>query len=225
MPAKTPIILVTAHYDSGQVKVDQHYMHSLLRCGALPLVVYELPKDGAAALARKCDGMLLTGGVDVHPARYGHMLHPKTEIDAVRDDNEYKLLAAFERAKKPVFAICRGIQVMNAYAGGTLVQHLPDCAHVRHDHSSKEYHDADIQSDSFLSVLSKEDTSLSVNTSHHQAVDAPAPGFSIAARSDDGVIEAIQRGNWWGVQWHPERMGQRMYPLFEAFVGACAKEN
>ena len=183
-----------------------------------------------------CDGVLLTGGVDVDPAEYGDPTrHPTLELDAVRD--RYELALAREAVSRdlPLFAICRGVQVLNVAAGGTLLQDLPsqspsDIRHSVTEPKNAEVHDVQVSAGTCLAALLaprlSADGRVPVNSRHHQSIKQAAPGFIVSATAPDGVVEAIERpGSHFcvGVQWHPEnfwRTGE-FRTLFDGFVRAA----
>lgn len=176
----------------------------------------------------ECDGLLIGGGWDVHPSRYGESTDNGVKnIDELRDKCEYELLDKFTAAGKPVFGICRGMQILNVYSGGSLIGDLPKTPpHVGEDDTL--CHDIRIEENSILYDLFGSE--MTVNSLHHQAVKALAPGFKVTARSLDGVVEAIQHEDkpWFGVQFHPERMirdGMCAEPIFEYFVSLCKNRN
>lgn len=186
------------------------------------------------------DGVLLTGGPDVKPALYGAATtHPTVDVDPVRDAYELPLARAVLSRKMPLLAICRGVQVLNVAAGGTLIQDLPSERPSPLNHSITEprtaiAHDVSVTPGSRLSaVLAGRLTPegrLDVNSRHHQAIDRVAEGFAVSASAPDGTIEAIERtapGFCLGVQWHPEnfyRTGESA-TLFDAFVDAARRRR
>jgi putative glutamine amidotransferase len=205
---------------NGEVRVIDHSM------------TVEEALDGAG-------GLLLTGGDDVAPERYGQTAHPAiVEVAPERDEFEIGLVHEARKRGLPIFAICRGIQVLNVACGGTLVQHIPDEIPGALDHSLKvpphqsfdHAHDIWIEADSLLARLMEERLngadSCAVNSRHHQAVKQVAEGFRVVATAPDGIIEAIEdpaARYCLGVQWHPEnfwRTGE-FRPLFEGFVQAA----
>jgi putative glutamine amidotransferase len=188
------------------------------------------------------DGLLLTGGDDVAPERYGEQRHPEAVVVAPeRDDFEIGLVAEARKRKLPIFAICRGMQVLNVAYGGSLVQDIPSQVPEAIDHRMKvpphqafEFsHEIWIEKDSLLAQLMKErltgGDSLEVNSRHHQAVKTLAPGLRSVATAPDGIIEAIEDPTvrfCLGVQWHPEnfwRTGE-FRALFEGFVAAATSK-
>ena len=162
---------------------------------------------GSAFSPEAYDGLLLPGGWDVNPARYGRERIPEETVDDELDALQFSVLDRFLEAGKPVLGICRGHQLLNVALGGTLIQHLPGAQkHVSLPDGADNRHPVQICGGSFLEELYG--PSCTVNSSHHQAVDVPGRGFRTAAVSADGVTEAVEHDNLplWGVQWHPERM-------------------
>ena len=153
------------------------------------------------------DGLLLPGGWDVNPARYGKERIPQETIDDDLDALQFETLDRFLTAGKPVFGICRGHQLLNIAFGGTLIPHLP-CAENHMSLPTKEdnVHRGIIEPGSFLEGIYGAE--CAVNSSHHQGVERPGKGFRVVMRSEDGVIEALEHESLpvWSVQWHPERM-------------------
>jgi putative glutamine amidotransferase len=190
-----------------------------------------------AALAG-VDGLMLTGGHDVAAARYGETPHlTLVEAEPGRDEFELALIADARARNLPIFAICRGVQVLNVACGGTLVQDIPSEVSGALPHSLEAplhqpyslAHEIWIDKDTLLWKLMRERLSdadsCEVNSRHHQAVKRVAAGFQVAATAPDGVVEAIEDPAarfCLGVQWHPEnffRTGE-FRPLFEGFLEA-----
>ena len=209
-------ILVPDSCGPDVTSIGRNYTNALLRVGYLPLVV-PLTDDAEAIrqAVTLADGLLLPGGEDdVVPALYGESPVPEIgPVNEVRDRFERALLSEVVRQHKPVLGICRGIQVINVFFGGTLWQDLPtqlphyDIEHQRPDQKWSGVHDIQILPQSHLHALLGVDTA-SVNSTHHQAVRDVAPDFQVAAHSADGVLEAIESSLHavLGVQFHPERL-------------------
>jgi putative glutamine amidotransferase len=196
------------------------------------------PADSLPQALEGCSGLMLTGGADVDPIEYGETeRHPTVELDLERD--KYELALAREALKRdlPVLAICRGAQVLNTAAGGTLIQDIPSALpgaidHQQPDSRDSRAHDVTVAPDTCLWTLMAPQLdrtrSLAVNSRHHQSVDKPAPGFIVSAVSPDGIVEAIEKPDAQfcvGVQWHPENFRTRgeFNTLFEGFVDAARK--
>lgn len=170
---------------------------------------------GAEAL---CRGLVLPGGGDVEPWRYGQPDADCRDADPVRDAAELRLLARFVRAGRPVLGICRGLQVINVYFGGTLAQDVP--GHGRTGGADRLH---PVRTDRF-SLCPQWRGTMTVNSAHHQAADRLGERLRAAQWAPDGVVEALEHRTRpvWGVQWHPERLaGPAGRSLLAAFVDRC----
>ncbi|WP_018130941.1 gamma-glutamyl-gamma-aminobutyrate hydrolase family protein [Effusibacillus pohliae] len=209
------------------------YTAAIVKAGGLPVVLPMITEDDAlAALADRLHGLLLTGGVDLDPAYFGEQPIPQLgEVTPVRDEMEWKLTNLFLARNKPIFAICRGMQVLNAAAGGSLYQDLAAQKRGVLQHAQRAprwhaSHEVTVVPGTKLAEILGAGT-IRVNSFHHQAVRRVAPGFVVSATALDGVIEAFEStGHRYvvGVQWHPENMWQRQpifHKLFQAFVDSC----
>ena len=215
--------------DPEPTVAQSKYIESLARAGAGMRWVELSDPEQAVQDALTCDGLLLPGGGDMDPKFYGQARIPACgEPNLLRDAAEPLLLRAFLAADKPVLGICRGIQVMNAVLGGDLYQDIKPFEHLPHNDHWAKVHTVTVRRGTLLSRILGQDTVL-VNSQHHQAVDWVAPGFTLAALSEDGIVEAIEKpdaGFCLGVQWHPEWLSDAdpaMQSLFDAFVNACSK--
>lgn len=178
-----------------------NYADVLSALGALPVGV------GADVDAAGFDGLLLPGGGDIAPSRYGQADAGCVYVDPALDDMQFAALNAFVKAGKPVLGICRGHQLINVYFGGTLIQHLAQAAaHSRGGGSEDKVHATTAAPGSALYNLYG--AAFPVNSSHHQGVDRLGEGLAVTQRSDDGVIEGMAHEHLpiLCVQWHPERM-------------------
>lgn len=201
----------------GMASVGINYPNAVIRTGHIPVL---LPQTDDMSLIRemleKVDVLLLSGGgSDVDPSRFGAEKSPFVkEISYERDAFEYRLLEVAAAMRKPVFGICRGIQVINVFFGGTLYQDLPSeypdqfICHQRPDKEWEPVHDIKIKAGSKLSMFLGGMTETQVNSTHHQACKDIAPGFIVSATAPDGVIEAIESETLpiVAVQFHPERL-------------------
>ena len=215
--------------DPEPTVAQSKYIESLARAGAGMRWVELSDPEQAVQDALTCDGLLLPGGGDMDPKFYGQERIPACgEPNLLRDAAEPLLLRAFLAADKPVLGICRGIQVMNAVLGGDLYQDIKPFEHLPHNDHWAKVHTVTVRRGTLLSRILGQDTVL-VNSQHHQAVDRVAPGFTLAALSEDGIVEAIEKPDarfCLGVQWQPEWLSDAdpaMQGLFDAFVNACSK--
>lgn len=216
---------------TGGFGVPERYVRALQRAQVTPVLVpaggLTDPDDAVAPFA----GLLLAGGGDVDPSRYGAEPHPKTYgVDPDRDDIELTLLAAARRAGLPILAVCRGLQVVNVACGGTLHQHLPELegSDIHGDPTAARnvVHGVDVSSGSRLAAAVGHQRLDSCFSHHHQAVDRLGSGLVPVAWSDDGLIEGLElpAGEPWlvAVQWHPELNAPDVaaqQAIFDAFAG------
>jgi putative glutamine amidotransferase len=210
------------------------YEEAVRQAGGEPWVVK--PGDRVDEVVERADGILLTGGGDVDPSQYGGARHPTTQnAEGGRDELEIAIARRALDNDLPLLAICRGVQVLNVAAGGTLVQDLPSERQTKLPHEVRHppdaiAHEIIVAPGTKLAELLKENgevpPSCSVNSRHHQAVDRVAEGFRQAAVAPDGTVEAIERPGarfCIGVQWHPENFWRsgKFRTLFEGLVKAA----
>jgi putative glutamine amidotransferase len=246
-----PLILISpstqkrgVEFEDNSVSLSNQYSLAIAAAGGLPWIVPAIPApELIAASVARCDGLLLSGGDDIQPKLYAPKLAPKlartvSETDPERDLFELMLVAEIFRQGKPVFAICRGHQIMNVAFGGTLIVDIASqvpgaIEHSRLDLKNEVVHDAELTDGSLLATIVG-GKKLGVNSSHHQAIGELAEPFVVTARSSDGVIEAMELKPgaarslpfFLAVQFHPERL-QGSHPehlrMFQHFVRACAR--
>lgn len=218
---------------SERQQVNQPYLSRVSEAGGACLLIHDAPDEDIVALLDLCDGLLVTGGPDVDPRAYGSQPHAKLGAVSPRRDHLDRIAVqcALERPDLPILGICRGIQAMNVIGGGSLLQDVESHVDGALKHNQKApgwfgTHDIELAEGSLLAGIVGAGR-LSVNSYHHQAVDTVAPGFEVVARSEDGVVEAVERPGaafCLGLQFHPEIMAdrdERLMAIFTAFVDAC----
>lgn len=233
------IAVVAYHLRPGRVRgwvvggygVPEGYVEALRRAGAVPTLL--LPGDPRlpAELLDRFDGLLLVGGGDVEPARYGQEPHAELYgLEPDRDELEIALLHEADRRALPTLCVCRGMQVMNVAFGGTLHQHLPDDPRYQpHGTPSGEdelLHEVRLAPGSRVARAAGAEV-LTCSSHHHQGVERLGEGLLATGWAPDGLVEAIEReGEGWmvGVQWHPEDTAAgdpAQQRLFDALVRAA----
>jgi putative glutamine amidotransferase len=191
-------------------QINRVYVDAVVRAGGVPFVLPALDAADADLALLALDGLLLSGGGDVDPARYGAAPVPEVYgVDPGRDAFETALVLAAARAGLPVLGICRGAQVLNVALGGSLHQHVPAVTGQNHSVKDRPYepvHAVRVTPGSLLAGVVG-GTDIAVNSLHHQAVDRVGAGLRAVAWAEDGCVEAIESdglGRFLGVQWHPE---------------------
>jgi putative glutamine amidotransferase len=210
MAARIGITTTSAVYDGRRVEeVTRAYVSSVLKAGGLPVLLPILEPGHADAMLDGLDGLLLSGGGDIDPEHYGGVAVPAVAgVDPSRDAWELALVARAIERDLPVLGVCRGAQVINVAAGGTLIVDLPTVTDVLHraaDRFEEDVHPVEVRPGSRLAWAMARETA-GVNTLHHQAVDRVGRGLRAVAWGPDGVIEAVEgkTARVLGVQWHPE---------------------
>ena len=237
-PSARPLVAVSATTELIQgvprVRLNDAYLRALEGAGLTPIVTAPLgDASRAAELVAQMAGLVLTGGEDIAPARFGAVPHPRAEAPNERRDAwELALVAAARDRRLPTLAICRGVQLLNVAMGGTLLQDIPSerpdaLGHAPHAPRDARVHDVRIEPGSRLARSSGTER-MRVNSRHHQAVDRVGDGLRAVAHASDGIIEGVEGTDdaWWvmGVQWHPEDLAATPEPwdrgLFAAFARA-----
>ena len=228
-----PVIGITANYGEKGAELAEAYSKSVELSGGIPLVIPAgtTEPEALCALLERIDGLLLSGGADLNPLLLGQEPVPRLGgVNPKRDRSELLLTRLAYDRQLPILGICRGIQVMAAALGGSVHQDLqtsfPDASLIKHSQDAprnEKTHYVDIEAGTVLEKLLGE--RIAVNSFHHQAVNDAGPHFVVAARSSDGVVEAIESSEnkpLLGVQWHPESffadVPNTMQPLFEYLV-------
>ncbi|QGG98123.1 gamma-glutamyl-gamma-aminobutyrate hydrolase family protein [Streptococcus dysgalactiae] len=242
---KIPIIGISASVivDSGGMfpgyhrsYVNEDYVSSVCKNDAIPMIL-PISEDVTIldGYINTIDGLILSGGHDICPLNYGEEPSPKLgDTFPARDAFDFALLERAVAKEIPILGICRGNQIINVKNGGNLWQDLsyvqkPLLKHWQEHHPDWATHSVDLEKGSLLHRIFETDT-LMVNSFHHQIIKEVAPGFKVAARAKDGVIEAIEHESYpfmIGVQWHPEMLHQSvpiMNRLFQALIQATAHE-
>lgn len=212
-------------WDRPAVLMAETYLDLMAAAGCVPVLLP--PQPGIEDVVQRLDGLLLPGGGDLDPAAYGATPHPETgRLSPPRDAAELALAGAAVRAGLPLLGICRGLQVLNVFLGGTLHQHLPDITgHKGHEPEPGVFgaERTRLEPGSQIAKILGTDTAT-VPCHHHQAIDRLGAGLAVTARAEDGVIEAVELADHpfaVAVQWHAEEDGGRAESLFRALVDAA----
>jgi putative glutamine amidotransferase len=239
-----PFVIVTASTEvirgRPRVRLNEAYTDALAAVGLVPVILPPIDPALATASLRDVAGLVLTGGEDVDPGHFGEPPRPETGPAHVRRDAyELALTRAAYEQRIPTLAVCRGAQVMNVALGGSLLQHIPadQPSDIDHDASSareERVHRVKIEPGSRLwRAVGQSD--IATNSFHHQSVARVAAELHITARSDDGIVEAIEARDpaWWmvAVQWHPEELtatpedwDRRLFAAFADAVRATGRD-
>jgi putative glutamine amidotransferase len=233
MNASSPLIGITAHQslvtESVGVPVAHHvtsvaYVRAIRKAGGTPVLLPMGDPRDAEGIVDRVDGVLVTGGDDVNPDRYDAPVESETKAaDPARDDFEIALINAAIAHDRPLLCVCRGIQVLNVARGGTLHQHHE--GHFDFDRYNDGAHEVEIDAGSMLAKIVG-GARIEVNSVHHQTVATLGADVHEVARTDDGVVEAVEVDHCafaLAVQWHPELLRHRdeHLALFEALVSAA----
>ncbi len=206
------------------------YIDAVTQAGGIVNLIPPQPFDVASArrVLDGLDGLIICGGEDVDPARYGQSAHPTTDSPKVdRDNLEDALLGAAIERELPFLGICRGAQMLNVHQGGTLIQHLPEVIGTdKYQKGAGQFNHIPVHVDavSTLAGVLGGDAPVDGAVYHHQAIDQPGTGLRVVARSDDDVIQAVELEGvpfGIGVQWHPEQTAAEDARLFEGLVEAA----
>ena len=225
-----PIIGISCGFNpNGDYFLRRQYCDAVARAGGVPVILPPVPSDVEIAenVIGSIDGLLLSGGGDIEPERFGVYDYDASIVGEPSPERDAYELALARRAYEydlPTLGICRGIQTMAVALGGSL--HLDISGHMQSLPRPEPSHEIAIVPDSLICALAGA-TRDRVNSFHHQSVDRVPDGFVVTARSPDSIIEAIESPNrrfYVGVQWHPEHMRCRLADgLFASLTAACEK--
>jgi len=239
-----PFVIVTATTETirgrARIRVNEAYTNALVAAGLIPIILPPIDPVTAAAAMTDIAGLVLTGGEDVDPHRFGEEPHPQTGAPhQARDAYELSLARHAHEQRIPTLAICRGAQVMNVALGGSLVQDIASqrkdaLDHDVSDRRNDRVHEVDVDRRSRLAGIVGT-TQIFTNSSHHQSIDRIGDGLRIVAKSPDGVVEAAEATDraWWmvAVQWHPEELtatvedwDRRLFAAFADEVRATGRD-
>ncbi len=228
-----PIILTTCDTNEERYLIRKAYCTAIEAAGGEILLLPPFQEKTIDTILAHADGLLLTGGDDIHPKHYGEEIAPhyNGEINEERDHYEKVLIEHAVARRVPILGICRGMQALNVFFGGSLYQditheipnslpHKTECALGR-GHIA---HEVTVVPESLLARIVRRDT-LPVNSLHHQVVKNVGQGLSVNARATDGLIEGIEHTTYpflLGVEWHPEELrDEPSRDLFAAFTEAA----
>ena len=227
---KHPIIGIIPSFDEGtvisggpsgvkRVYLRRDYMESIARVGAVPLILS--PEMPIGTITKLCDGLVISGGYDIDPHRYGEEPLPEIrELEpADRFDWETELINACDEASVPILGICYGLQRLNIHYGGSLIQDIPRelGGAIPHDLAEHEV----VFREEFLGIAAGE--VRTVASRHHQALGRVADAVEVCAQAPDGVIEAARiNERHYGMQWHPESDETGMH-VYRVFIEDCMK--
>jgi putative glutamine amidotransferase len=243
---KKPIIAISTgtyntegEYDGAKTAINMLYSNSIAMAGGIPLIIPNHPDYiRAEEILSRCDGLLLSGGGDVDPGIWDEAIVPECgKPDPVRDKMEIQLARVALQMNLPTLGICRGVQLMAVATGGSLYQDIPSMYPNSNHHQTvngqKALHEIYMSDGLLRNIIceyddSSKNCSIIVNSYHHQAVKLIGNVYIVSARTNDGIIEAIESPSHRfsiGVQWHPERMieSPEQCRLFTAFVTAATK--
>ena len=237
-PDRPPLVGITTYgeraaygiWDNEAVLIPRTYTDAMLAAGGIPVLLP--PRPEAAAAVDRLDAVVLAGGPDVGPDRYGAAADPRTGVP--RPERDAAELAVLQRALAvgiPVLGVCRGIQLLNVGLGGTLTQHLPDAVgHTDHNPRPTVFGRTEVELEPGSRVHRAEgDATTTVACHHHQALDRLGDGLVVTARAADGTVEAVELAGHdfvVGVQWHPEYdTAAAEVRLFAALVAAARRQQ
>ncbi len=230
-----PIIGIFPSYcsETKRIYLNNQYLDGIINSGGIPYVIpMSSDQKTVYEIIKNIDGLVLSGGYDIDPKHYGQENSGKSvQISDFTDECEAVLIRLAVEADMPILGICRGMQALNVFCGGSLMQDIPSekgfAVIHRLDKPNVAFHDITVEKESPLSKATGFGTHK-VNSYHHQAVKDIALDFSVAATAEDGIIEAIYHKNKkfiLGIQWHPERNQENVSvnkKILDEFINVCS---
>ena len=234
---KKPIIAITPQYDyeNNFLRIGENYMKAIKCAGGIPVLLHlDINDNEGEQITDHFDGFLFPGGPDIDPFLFGEETIPEGGVVLPERDYMEKLIfqSAYKK-EKPILGICRGIQVINIFLGGTIYQDIESqyisnisLGHYQKSANEVKTHSVNIKKNSLLDKIIGKDN-IKVNSFHHQAISRLAPCLKIAGSSSDSIIESVYdpcRKFLLGVQWHPEHLypfDEDQMKIFKTFVNAC----
>lgn len=213
-----PIIGITADIEGNRLKLNRDYAEAIENAGACPVLL--APSRNVADIALRIDGILVSGGSDLHPSYYNEDINYEIKIvERDRSDFEFAIIHEIIKLKKPVLGVCYGMQLINVAFGGSLYQDIRQQVPAAIEHR-EGWHTIKVSDNKFI-----DRGEFKVNSSHHQAVKVIGQRLNAFAFSADGIVEAVCSEDYpflLGAQWHPERMKDSLSEkIFRAFVEAA----
>ncbi|MBN2877227.1 MAG: gamma-glutamyl-gamma-aminobutyrate hydrolase family protein [Bacilli bacterium] len=225
-----PKIALLSRINDERYTLNQAYYDGLTNAGADCIILTPMPTENLHIFLEQCDGLLVPGGNDVNPKIYDEMNDGSYPIEDEIETLDLEAIHYMFENKKPIFGICRGLQIINVAFGGTLYQDLPTQTNTYLDHNyslnnkapmNGHWIDVDVNSHLYTMLGSR----IEVNSYHHQGIKDLAPNLKASAYANDGLVEALETEGILAVQWHPERMTSlpQFQALFNDFVSKCRK--
>lgn len=233
-----PVIGITTNVEKGDKNVlNNEYVRSVIRAGGLPIIIPVGIEEDISQLLGMLDGLLLSGGQDINPMLFNEEPYAYLgEVSPIRDSIELELTRHMLKTGKPILGICRGLQILNVAAGGTLFQDLhkqnegPTLQHMQIAPNTHPSHYVLLEEGSLLKSIAGSER-IQVNSYHHQSLKDVAAVFKVTGMASDGIIESIEcigKEFVLGVQWHPELLSVKedsvSLRLFDKFISASARK-
>ena len=209
---KNSIVGITSDIKGKFYEVESFYFESLLKVGAIPVMLPMITnKNDIRKISKKINSLLVSGSRDIDPKFYGQVKKYKiNSLDIKRTISEINYIEEFTKQKKKILGICGGMQLINVYFGGSLIQDIKSQLKSKINHSKAKYHKIKILKNTLVKKITRS-SDLRVNTFHHQCIDKLGSGLIASSSTSDGIIESFESLNRkiLGVQWHPELMKDR----------------